>query len=467
MLFRVLSWRHAATLLAVAGGLGLVASAIEARADDAASAPPATQAEKPARVILRPNRHQEVMGYVELEDDAVIVIRTLDGTLESYAKGRPQIIRLLDPAPGQRGLVILRNGSVRAGVIIEDSFERVVIELDGVRATFKRETVDRIELEPTFEERYEQFRGSITPDTSGRHLALCEWLVDERRYDLAERELVDLLKHNDLVAARRLLTNVRAQIRLAQQPKAAPASAEPIRAPSPERGLPESIISADDVNLIRVYEIDFDRPPNVLVERATIERLVALYGDDPMIPAAEVDRRALFNADPLRVVQLMFALRARELYPEIQVLSEPYALNLFRQRVHNAWLMNTCATSRCHGGPDAGRFFLHRRNSRDARVRYTNLLILERLDVDGEWPLINYERPLDSLIIQYGLPRTVARKPHPDVHGWRFAFARTQDRQVQATVQWIESMLRPRVEYPVEFEPPTAETSNEPTRRGR
>jgi len=150
----------------------------------------------------------------------------------------------------------------------------------------------------------------------------------------------------------------------------------------------------------------------------------------------------------------MFDLRARELYPKIKVQTEPYAMNLFRRRVHDTWLINNCATSRCHGGIHAGEFFLHRRGHKNERVRYTNFLILERLEIDPDWPLINYEQPMDSLIIQYGLPRTEARKPHTDVRGWKPVFGRSNKRMLGETGKWIRSMLQPRPDYPIEYEPP-------------
>ena len=136
----------------------------------------------------------------------------------------------------------------------------------------------------------------------------------------------------------------------------------------------------------------------------TIRTLIERYGTSELLPASQTERTALFRADETELAKLMFRLQARELYPQINVLSEPAALNEFRLRVHDAWLINNCTTSRCHGGLDAGRLFLHQRNSKDARVRYTNLLILERLELDPEWPLINYDEPLMSLIIQHALP---------------------------------------------------------------
>jgi len=223
--------------------------------------------------------------------------------------------------------------------------------------------------------------------------------------------------------------------------------------------LPDTIISKADVNLIRVYEIDFEAPPKVTISPDTIRAVIEKYGANKLVPASQAGRNAMFSAAadrPLEIVRLLFDLRARDLYSQIQVNSEPPSLNLFRQRVHDTWLMNNCATSRCHGGPDAGKFFLYRKNYKDERVRYTNFLILERLHLDPEWPLINYQKPEDSLILQYGLSRDdpICRKPHPRVPGWKPAFSPINQTMKQDAVDWIRSMMQPRPEYPVQFEPP-------------
>ena len=101
------------------------------------------------------------------------------------------------------------------------------------------------------------------------------------------------------------------------------------------------------------------------------------------------------------------------------------------------------------------------------------MLILERLKLDPDWPLINFERPEDSLIIQYALPRDLARKPHPRVDGWKAAFSPANTRLKEEAIEWINSMMQPRPEYPVEFEPPVLDAarreaganSKEPTSR--
>ncbi len=432
---------------------------------------PDTDDELP-RVVLMVNRHVEVRGFVEYEDNDVIVVRSVHNEVESFPKARLlQVVRLVKPRPGQQGVVVLRNGQVRRGVILEDTFEHVLIEIEGIRAKLVREAVDHVELEPTFDERYAALKASLKPQMERQHLALCRWLLEEHRYDLAQVELRELLAATEVPEARRLLRIVDAQLALQQRaaervgsgggPPDRKDRVEPDRTAGPvyeQDLLPDTILTPDDVNLIRVLEIDFNDPPKVVVSPDTIRALIEGYATSPLIPAGQAGRTALFQADSIQIVRLMFELRARELYPQIQVISEPRALNMFRQRVHDTWLMNNCATTRCHGGIHAGPLFLHRRHSKDDRVRYTNLLILERLEVNPDWPLINYDNPEMSLIIQHGLPRSEARLPHPRVKGWKPIFGPGRHRLKGAALRWIGSLMQPRPEYPVDYEPPRLET---------
>lgn len=434
-------------------------AASHALADNGNQSKPKDEPEAPHRVILRVNRNQSIMGFLKLEDDDVIVIRTLRGEVQSFPKVRVlQIVRLVEPEPGQSGVVILNNGQRREGIIIEDTFEHVLVEIEGIPAKLRREFVDYVVLEPTFEQRYQQYRANLRPHMIEHHLTLCRWLIQERRYDLAHENLKEILAEREHHEAQRLLHIVDAQ--LALQAKAATrtedSSIESDRDGSldedPER-LPPRLLTHDEVNLMRVYEVDFDNPPRLTVQPATVRRLFENYGTHEAVPATQSERNAMMRGDASRIVRLMFELRARELYPEIQVGSEPHSLNLFRLRVHNTWLLNSCATSGCHGGPDAGDLYLHRANHTDERVRYTNFMILERLEVDPQWPLINYTDPEMSLIVQYGLPRESARLPHPEVRGWAPVFGRPNDRMKQETIRWIESMMQPRPVYPIDFDP--------------
>ena len=140
------------------------------------------------RVIIRVDRNHEVPGYVEEEDETIIVIRKLDGEIESYSKTRiAMIVRLAEAKPGQIGTVILRNGQRREGIIIEDIFDHVLIEAEGIRAKLLRETVDYVILRPTFDQQYKSWKAAIGPEQYVDHYRLCEWLVNQRKYALTER----------------------------------------------------------------------------------------------------------------------------------------------------------------------------------------------------------------------------------------------------------------------------------------
>jgi hypothetical protein len=421
----------------------------------------------PARVIVRIGRNEEVRGNLKLLDDSVIVIETRRGEILSYPLLRIlDVIQLVEPEPDQKGMVLLRDGQSREGVIIEDTFEHVILEVQGIRTRLPREIVDRVILKPTFQQQYEQFVSTLDPAMPDRTILFCRWLMDQRRYDLARDHLRNLLDEetgvHDLAEARRLLRIAEAHLAMQRndQPEQARQAENPVEAlPDSDSDevleqFPGGLLTREQVNLIRVFEIDFRNPPRVSVKPETIRRLVSDFATHPSMPAAQRDRNKLFRAEPLDIVKLMFELRARDQYGEVQVQTEPHALNIFRRSVHDNWLLQNCAS--CHSGPDAGRFFLHRRGYQDERVRYTNFLILERLEIDPKWPLVNYDNPEMSLIIQYAMPRNEARLPHPEVPGWEPVFTRSRQRLKQQSIRWIESMMQPRPDYPVDYQPPTA-----------
>jgi hypothetical protein len=107
-----------------------------------------------------------------------------------------------------------------------------------------------------------------------------------------------------------------------------------------------------------------------------------------------------------------------------------------------------------------------------AGVRYANMLNLLRGSPKG-LPFINFESPMESGIIQAGLPRDEAVQPHPEVPGWKPVFGRSiVPQRLADTLTWIKSMYQPRPDYPVEYQPPrmevpapgSPEDAHEPTR---
>lgn len=442
-------------------------------ADDSATAPPAAETKSPAkprRVWLFIDRYKEAGGTVQSEDETTIVIRDASGEIATFAKGRLLgIVPLAEPeAEGQDGIIHLRDGTDLRAIIHEDGFAEIVYEIAGIKSRMPRDSVAMVTLEPGFDEKYRRFKEAIKPNEVDKRLTFSRWLVSEKRFELAAVELRALTKEIDMAEARELLKQVDAQLAMeaaaarpgagqtgdADRPTRRPASETTRRSGPVELRdiLPSRLVAADDVNLIRVYEVDTDRPPRLDISPDVIRELITRYGSSSLVPTGTEERNRMFSWEPSRVLKLLFELKARDLYARVRVTSEPWSLNLFRTKVHDAWLIPNCATSQCHGGIDAGRFFLHRRNSKEERVRYTNLLILLRSKLDH--PLVDFEDPESSLVIQYALPRDEARRPHPDVKGWKPIFVGTARALKGETMQWIRGMYKPRPEYPVDYEPP-------------
>ena len=63
-------------------------------------------------------------------------------------------------------------------------------------------------------------------------------------------------------------------------------------------------------------------------------------------------------------------------------------MRLFRDNVHSTWLMNSCATSRCHGGAESGRLRLFNKRVNTDQTVYTNFIILARYRLPDGLPLM-------------------------------------------------------------------------------
>ncbi len=437
-------------------------------AADDAQAPPADASkpldptilppEVPTRAFIVVDRFTTSAGVIERDDEREIVLRDDRGRSNAFQKDRVLSIRyLLDGPPGRRVSVRLVDGRTLVGPLVEDSYEGVVLKIADIDTRFPRETLVEVRPYPTDAEFYERFKRTIERDQYEARFSLGLWLYQRRMYEESKSELQALLDDTNHYEARQLLREVETHMELlasageARAPRTAPGGGEP------RDRTPSNLLSDAEVNLIRVYELDLADPPRMQVPQTLIETMLEKYGDSELIPARSAERNALYSKDPAEIVRILFALKARDLYGEIDVLGEPESLNLFHRRVHNAWIVNNCATSRCHGGKDAGRLFLHNRNYKDENVRATNLLILLRSSIDGR-PLVDPDQPTDSLVYQYALPRTEARRPHPEVRGWSPVFNAGRRRLQEDFIRWVRAMRRPTGDYPVDYTPPAFTT---------
>jgi hypothetical protein len=383
---------------------------------------------------------------------------TPDGAETSGADGP-------DPLPdeGIREVVVtLTSGREIVGALVSESDEAVVVRINGIDTTLPRVRVAGIRELPPVTERYVELRRTVDDDNIRARLALVEWLRAREAYRLALRELEGILEIEPANPdARTLHTWLENHLRLAARARPARREARPV-APAP--GVP--LLSEAEVNLIRVYEIDLGKPGRVIVPDDVMRELMARHPES--FPVSFEEREAVLKAGAGEKVRMLFESKARDLYGRVRVLDDPPTMAQFKSRVGSGWLMNACASNRCHGGADAGRLRLYNQRPNSDRTAYTNMLILDRFVLADGTPLINYENPDRSPLLHMGLPDHASLFPHPEVdrerigQDWRFVFRNPTDRAFRQTVEWIGTLYTPRPDYGIEYPPGSDGDADQP-----
>ena len=371
--------------------------------------------------------------------------------------------------------LVLRTGRAVEGILVAKQGRMVTIRAAGLDTEY--DLADSVEFEElgSVVSAFDDLRTSTPDDDIQGRIQLVRWLRDRGVYFAALDEAVSITADEpynpDAQELKRWLES-QTQLKIAT----AISKARNPDTDDDESGEPNlrrkiesfPVLTPEEINLIRVYEIDFADPPRLNIPRDTIERLVDQYGSEQVMPQTPEGQRALLRRDPLTVLDLMFRVQARNLYGEVEVLEDPRSMRLWRKQIHGTWFAGStgsCASANCHGGQEAGRLYLNnKRTNTDATV-YTNFYIADQFRLRDGTPLINYQEPAESPLLQMALPREQSRRPHPNVgrgegrRGSRFYFRDENDLRFRRAVEWIKSMYNPHPEYPIGYEPPLSESA--------
>ncbi len=359
-------------------------------------------------------------------------------------------------------IVTLFDGGQMIGRLVEETEDELVIRVGEILTRFKAEDIERLMLVEPVLERYRRMRLAIDDGDAEQRLLLSEWLMGKRQYALALREVREVLEiQASNPKARELELLLAQQVKLLQNARPV---APGVLGDMPQRDVPAEfpLLSAEQINLLRVYEVDQTDPPKMSVSREAVEKILSKYAENDLVPRNPEQRRALFRQPADKILGLLFDLRARELYGEVRIEEDPRAFRGFRVDVHNAWLLRGCATNRCHGGEDAGRLYLTNQRWRAEATVYTNFLILDRFRTSDGRALIDYEEPEKSLLLEIALPLEISTSPHPAVselgreRPWRAVISSRDDANFRKTVAWIREMYSPHTDYPIEYTPPVS-----------
>ena len=361
------------------------------------------------------------------------------------------------PEPGDDVRLYMGDGRQFEGRLVSRDDREVRVEIARVEVKFPvRDVVSVVRLKPPFE-RFLDLRDLINPDDYDRRVGLAEWAAGQGLLEPALDEVNAVLAASPLHPdALRVRTSVESLIKIEANRAAAPDDVVAQDVAPPERLSVQDfpLLSPDEINLLKVYEVNLRDNRRVLIKRETVDTLLAKYADHPLIPSTREGRLAFHRKSASEILDIMFKVQARELYREVHMVDQPRSMDFFRDRVHAGWLINSCATTRCHGGTDAGALMLTNRRPTAEESVYTNFLIIERFRTSDGRPLINYQEPELSPLLHYGLPREDALTPHPHVRGWSPTFRGREARPFRQTQEWIRMMYRPRPEYPIHYTPP-------------
>jgi len=468
------AWPAVAAMLVCAAGMTYGAMAV----DDPTDVPPPPQ---------RPESEQTAKPEPMAGNE---------GATHGPSETPPQNVKANeDAAPDEEPetQITLLDGRQISGFLIRQDDTKIYLRVAGIESPFPRTDIVRTEVLPSVSQRYREMKAAISDSDADRLVLLAEWLRMRHRFNDAMNEVEAALKadpdHRNaselkiLIAKQRALAE-KARARALIQPSGNATTSEGT-AKGPADSFPR--ISPEDVNIIRVYEVDLKNVPRMVISRELVEellkthaqgvleaikdrftgtdlmRLIVRKGNDVEAFKDNEVIAAIASLPASTFLEIMFdsRVRARELYSKVRVIEDPAAMKMFRDSVQGAWLHNNCATSKCHGGEDAGRLWLATKQPNSDATVYTNFLILNSFKLTDGTPLIDVTKPDASPLMQMGLVRKASKFPHPPVprgtskvDAWRPVFRETSERRYQEAVQWIGALYRPRPEYPVKYTPP-------------
>ncbi len=402
----------------------------------------------------------------------------------------------------KEGILRTTDGRELVGDISGTDDKGVTVVVKGIATPVAATSISEITYIADVPVLFAARRAKLADDDIAGRYELAYWVFDKRAYSTALTELQDIQKKltdktpEDLKNRVNLLARVVAERQKIEQPAPAPASASAAprtdaKAPAATTrpaasGAPSAIpgptattkpattrpagdkrpggdipalserLTDEQINLIRIYEIDLEStpPPVVVVPKEAIDDLFKKYQDREGVPKGIEEQRLFRGLDGVVQLSTIFSVQARELYPKVKVRTDPPVLRSFRVDGTHTFVLNYCGSVGCHGGPAAGDLFLYRTEANVDRTVYTNFYTLNQYR-NAAGRMIDRDQPRRSLLLQYALPKEVAATPHPNVAGWRPSFQTEDDARYTSVITWIDSLFKPEPNYGIDYTAPT------------
>jgi tetratricopeptide (TPR) repeat protein len=364
----------------------------------------------------------------------------------------------------RQGVFKTRDGKTIEGDI-EEKPDQVIVSLHGIRTAVNRDNIDgQVEYFDNIEARYKDRVAKLPKNpTAADRLAIARWLYDVKAYDLALQEIEEARKIDPNSAdAATLEQTVISQRRIDKARGAAtPAPGTGTKPPADNgaavkpagAGEKARYLTAADVNTIRQMEW---REKDTIVPRATVppdvrKRYVELKALDPgAFAALTMPQQAYYILSDHDV--------PGEMKRQIKLTTDPQAVADYRRAIQPL-LVNNCATIGCHGGHNAGRFFLYNQNTEKDEVAYTNFYILQNFKEsfgDKEYSMIDRNYPDRSIMTYFALPPDASELKHPDLKGQTYKplVASRTSQSYHNLIEWMKELQAAGGDYGIKYDLP-------------
>ena len=351
-------------------------------------------------------------------------------------------------------IVITTEGYTFEGSVVSEDRDTVILMISDVKTPILRSKIRSIQYKQSIEEQYTQRRSQLSEeDIDGRYI-LAYWLFEKKAYPIALKELENLLitfpDDTRITRLKKIVEDKYAQI---QANKTIP-STQPNPDPKdnnshknhPLRSSFSRALTDEQINLIKVYEIDLSTKPKIVIPRHVLDDFLSAYGAYPDVPKTRRSRNKFLKAPGYEQLQLFFQLKARNLYAKVKVIEDPLFMRDFRAKIHHRYVLNYCGTSQCHGGLSEQSVSLIRAEPNSTRTVYTNFFNLQSTTV-GHADMIDRQQANRSMLLQFGLPKDLAMSPHPNVPDWRPKFRNQNDGLYLTIERWIDTLWKPAPDY--------------------
>ena len=293
---------------------------------------------------------------------------------------------------------------------------------------------------------YARRRAAVAADDVDALYQLASWGVDNKLYTQAKADLEAILKKDP--------NNIRASLLLKKVNSLIDQQGGDTNGGTVSRDNTQ-LISLDDIYKIRRAELR-DNEPNLAIQlKDDLARRFAkaMSGLEDFKESGFEEKFLSWPA--LRQARYIMAKTnpGNAFRDDIIIRSDPGFMRDFTREVWPVVLRN-CASGRCHGAPRARGGLKFYPTGNDERTRYTNFVMLDGVRNRQGLPLLNRSTPDDSLLLEYLLPRDIAKVSHPT----RLPplFRDRDSRQYKQVAAWIGSLehFPQHPDYELKYEPP-------------